>query len=252
MQACWRKGGLPRSLVPVPQASSSRTVCQRRSYVAFNPLGWVKEKVAPQHREKQSKEEIAEAKKQAAQEGNQVGLFDAPPKVVEKKQPKARETRALSSVSRRGKPIETKEPILRSHTGSSTCSPTKISGKPIDWAILQMQFSEKRASTRIMNMLATAKDHAQRYKKMDQSKLIVSEAWVTKGVRPPKRIEPRGRNHYGVRHHPNSKMTVVLRHGKTVEEKQAQRREKILKRIVSAGVTREDVPLRNPAPTWCW
>jgi len=49
----------------------------------------------------------------------------------------------------------------------------QISGKPIDWAILQMQFSEKRASTRIMNMLATAKDHASRYKKMDLSKVVV-------------------------------------------------------------------------------
>lgn len=50
---------------------------------------------------------------------------------------------------------------------------SQISGKPIDWAILQMQFSQKRASTRIMNMLATAKDHASRYKKMDLSKVIV-------------------------------------------------------------------------------
>lgn len=49
----------------------------------------------------------------------------------------------------------------------------QISGKPIDWAILQMQFSEKRASTRIMNMLATAKDHALRYKHMSSSKVIV-------------------------------------------------------------------------------
>lgn len=49
----------------------------------------------------------------------------------------------------------------------------QIAGKPIDYAILQMQFSEKRASTRIMNMLATAKDHAVRYKRLDEPKLIV-------------------------------------------------------------------------------
>lgn len=49
----------------------------------------------------------------------------------------------------------------------------QISGKPIDHAILQMQFSEKRPSTRIKNMLVTAKDHAARYKHLDQSKLIV-------------------------------------------------------------------------------
>jgi large subunit ribosomal protein L22 len=49
----------------------------------------------------------------------------------------------------------------------------QIAGKPIDYAILQMQFSEKRASTRIMNMLATARDHASRYKKLEQEMLIV-------------------------------------------------------------------------------
>ena len=36
-----------------------------------------------------------------------------------------------------------------------------------------MQFSEKRASSRIMNMLATARDHAVRYKRLTESKLVV-------------------------------------------------------------------------------
>ena len=49
----------------------------------------------------------------------------------------------------------------------------QISGKPIDYAILQMQFSEKRASKRIQNMLALAKQHAINYKNLDPSKLIV-------------------------------------------------------------------------------
>ncbi len=51
----------------------------------------------------------------------------------------------------------------------------QISGKPIDHAILQMQFSEKRASTRIMNMLATARDHAVRYKGLDGQRLVVGK-----------------------------------------------------------------------------
>lgn len=51
----------------------------------------------------------------------------------------------------------------------------QISGKPIDHAIMQMQFSEKRASNRIKSMLVTAKLHATVYKNMDSSKLIVCE-----------------------------------------------------------------------------
>jgi large subunit ribosomal protein L22 len=51
----------------------------------------------------------------------------------------------------------------------------QISGKPIDHAIVQMQFSEKRASKRIKSMLATAKLHATAYKNMNASKLVVGE-----------------------------------------------------------------------------
>ena len=53
----------------------------------------------------------------------------------------------------------------------------QISGKPIDYAILQMQFSEKRAGTRILNMLATARDHASRYKRLQEGKLVVGKSY---------------------------------------------------------------------------
>lgn len=50
----------------------------------------------------------------------------------------------------------------------------QISGKPIDSAILQMMFSEKRASNRIKSMLVVARDHAQ-LKGLDEKKLVVGE-----------------------------------------------------------------------------
>jgi hypothetical protein len=49
----------------------------------------------------------------------------------------------------------------------------QISGKPIDHAILQMMFSEKRASKRIKSMLVLAREHALRYKGLNHSKLVV-------------------------------------------------------------------------------
>lgn len=168
----------------------------------------------------------------------------------------------------------------------------QISGKPIDYAILQMQFSEKRASRRIKSMLVLAKRHAISYKSLDPSKLIIcelssfsfsqtippppvyisflcfspspeiiyddlssdfpAESWVTKGPNSLKRLEPRGRAHFGIRVHPDSRMTVVLREGKTFDEKKNKAREKKLRAVRSAGVVREDVPLRNPAPMWGW
>jgi len=81
---------------------------------------------------------------------------------------------------------------------------------------------------------------------------LSAEAWVTKGSKRIKRLEVRGRGHLGIRIHPDSRMHVILREGKTVEEKHKELRRKQLKRIVSAGLVREDIPIRNPAQRWCW
>jgi large subunit ribosomal protein L22 len=70
-------------------------------------------------------------------------------------------------------------------------------GKPIDYSILQMQFSQKRAAKRIKSTLALARDHAV-IKGLNLSKMVVAEAWVGKG-RTFKRIEPKGRGRTGVR-----------------------------------------------------
>lgn len=53
----------------------------------------------------------------------------------------------------------------------------QISGKPVDQAILQMVFSEKRASKRLKSMLCVARDHAVDYKGLDRDKLIVCECF---------------------------------------------------------------------------
>lgn len=49
----------------------------------------------------------------------------------------------------------------------------QIAGKPVDSAILQMMFSEKRASKRIKSMLVVAKSHAVKLKSLDEGKLVV-------------------------------------------------------------------------------
>ena len=52
----------------------------------------------------------------------------------------------------------------------------QIAGKPIDHAILQMQFSEKRASKRIKSMLVVAKSHATKLKSLDEGRLVVGQS----------------------------------------------------------------------------
>lgn len=67
-----------------------------------------------------------------------------------------------------------------------------------------------------------------------------------------KRIEIKGRGKVGIRKKYTAKMHVLLEEGMTLEEKMKKAREYKLGRIVSAGLVREDVPLRNPSPAWAW
>lgn len=147
----------------------------------------------------------------------------------------------------------------------------QIAGKPIDHAILQMMFSEKRASKRIKSMLVVAKSHAVKLKDLNEGRLVVceyfraassarcahatsctAESWVTKGPNQIKRYDMKGRGRAGIKTHPHSRLHVLLKEGKTRAEVQAEDRARKLNRIASAGLVREDVPIRNPGPAWAW
>ncbi|KIM46194.1 hypothetical protein M413DRAFT_426387 [Hebeloma cylindrosporum] len=220
----------------------------------FRPLEWVREKLATGVKENQPEEEIQAAKEQAKKEGVSNVFED-----VSAAKPKVEALMKSREQGKKKAPSKLKPSSHKYSTANFKISHRKlnmlgrqISGKPIDYAILQMQFSEKRASTRVLNMLATARDHAARYKKLEQGKLVIAEAWVTKGPRPPTRIEPRGRGHYGTRTHPHSKISVILKEGSTLEQQKAAARKRKLSKIVSAAIVREDKPIRNPSPTWGW
>ncbi|TFK75917.1 mitochondrial 50S ribosomal protein L22 [Pluteus cervinus] len=222
---------------------------------SMNPLNWIKEKLVPGIRDRQTKEEVQAGKQQAAEEGKR-NIFEAASAPQQDGGDGAKKVKATRVRIGWGKPRPTEHKYSTSNFKIShrklNLLGRQISGKPIDYAILQMQFSEKRASSRIMNMLATARDHAVRYKKLNETKLVVSEAWVTKGPKRSKKLEPRGRGHYGIRIRGSSRMHVVLEEGKTIEEKKAQDRARKLRRIVSAHHVREDKPIRNPPSTWTW
>lgn len=222
----------------------------RRNASNFNPLQWIQQKFSPSIRKsatpdapKQETADLVSAQEEAFVESK--GL-------TRHKKQKASE--AIPEVHKKPPALEHKYSTANfkiSHRKLNMLG-RQISGKPIDHAVLQMQFSEKRASNRIKSMLVTAKLHATVYKNMDPSKLIVSEAWVTKGPKQLKRLEPRGRGKFGIRVHPDSRLHVVLRPGKTFDQVRNELRERRLRKIVSPGLVREGVPLRNPASFWQW
>lgn len=128
-------------------------------------------------------------------------------------------------------------------------------GKPIDYAILQMQFSQKRAAKRIKSTLVLARDHAV-IKGLDLSRMIVAEAWVGKG-RTFRAFEPKGRGKYGIRKSFQAKMSIVLREGKTWEEKNKDKLDlerKRVRRIGTGGVIRTNLPIVNTHQRagWQW
>lgn len=164
----------------------------------------MREKISPQPKEKQTKKDIDVAKKQAAEQGTQ-SVFDIQPVVSNRATTVAKTSAVRKGIVDAGKVVRKPRPkevrfcfinviscwlkdfwqhkystanFKISHRKLNMLA-NQISGKPVDWAILQMQFSEKRASARIMNMLATAKDHATRYKRLNRSKLIVCKFLCT-------------------------------------------------------------------------
>ncbi|KAF8311167.1 ribosomal protein L22 [Clavulina sp. PMI_390] len=210
-----------------------------------------------------------EAAKQAQEAQGEANLFDSVSRKIESREQEelrkavggdvpegmtAAEARRMMK-RKAGKPAHTEH---RYSTASFKISHRKlnalgrqISGKPIDQAVLQMMFSEKKASTRIKSMLCIARDHAVDYKGLDRSRLVVSQAWVEKGSKQ-KRVDIKGRGRTGIKEHVNARLRVILSHGLTYEERIAKEHAYKLGKIRSPGLMREDTPVRNYGPAWAW
>lgn len=75
---------------------------------------------------------------------------------------------------------------------------------------------------------------------------------MNKGKKASKKLEPRGRGHFGIRIKERSRMKIVLKEGQTLEEKKAAEHKYKLNRVVSANSVREDKPIRKPGAMWTW
>lgn len=215
---------VPRAVAPV----------QTRSLFDFAlPKSW--------RRNSQKKEETPAPVEPAAEEPKTESVFDEVVEAVEK-QKKARRAHEHSYKSAYHK---------MSHRKLNDIS-RQVAGMPVDEALIQLQFSEKRAAkTWVKSTLALARDHAVA-KGMDRSKLVVSQSWVSKGVKIA-RLDIKGRGRMGIKHHPSARVHFLLKEGKTWEQKLADKRKKELSKIKSAGVVREDGKIRRKTVSgWAW
>ncbi|EIW67368.1 hypothetical protein TREMEDRAFT_33648, partial [Tremella mesenterica DSM 1558] len=127
----------------------------------------------------------------------------------------------------------------------------QVAGLPIDEAILQMDFSEKRASKWIRSMLAWSRDSAIE-KGIRRSRMVVAQSWVSKGPKI-RRIDIKGRARMGVKHHPTARLHILLNEGQTYDQVMARKWDKELNKVRSAGIVREDGKLRRKVISgWTW
>jgi len=247
--------------VPGPSRLLAETPASPRHESSFNPLTWISKTFSPAPAEpEKTTQEPERANEKAAtppQPAESSSIFAAVPVPVESKATRSRPKGTLRFTKPQVSDIPTpfhKEstvPFVISHRKLNKLG-RQIAGKPIDYAILQMQFSDKRAGLKIKDLLVNAKQKAVQRRRMDSPTLVVAEAWVNKRATRNRKMVAQGRGHRGVRIKPSSSLTVVLKEGKTMEQLKADARKRKLSRIVSAAVTREDKPLRNAGPMWAW
>jgi len=89
-----------------------------------------------------------------------------------------------------------------------------IRGKKVDRALAELTFSRKRVSLDVKKTLQSAIANAENNHSLDVDSLVVSEAFVGKGL-VMKRFSPRARGRAGRITKPFSQLTIVVR---SVEE----------------------------------
>ncbi|KAJ1899896.1 39S ribosomal protein L22, mitochondrial [Kickxella alabastrina] len=113
----------------------------------------------------------------------------------------------------------------------------QITGLPLTEAIRQMQFSAKKAATKIRHSLVWARKNAVFQKEMNPDNMFVKLARVGKG-KYRKRLDPKARGRFGVIRIPYSHMKYVVWEKRPEEKPQARN---AVERALLAG----DLPKRK-------
>ncbi|GAA5913159.1 mitochondrial 54S ribosomal protein uL22m MRPL22 [Sporobolomyces salmoneus] len=127
--------------------------------------------------------------------------------------------------------LSTKKPTFhKSSTANFKTSKRKlndlarlVAGRTADEALLQLQATQKKQAPRLLSMIALARDHAVA-KGLRREKLVIAQSWVTKGPALA-RLDIKGRGRHGIKHHPSSKLHVLLAEGETKEQLRRQKKQ---------------------------
>ncbi|KAI9276167.1 ribosomal protein L22/L17 [Sporodiniella umbellata] len=154
-----------------------------------------------------------------------------------------------------GKPAE-KE--YRFSSSNFRASPQKLNmlarqirNLPVDEAIRQMEFSDKRTAKKVLHNLAFAKKNAADQK--DMHNLIVSQAWVGKGTFQ-KRVNAHGRGQFGIKETKRAHIKFLFKEATSANQTKLDRRNirgwKQTKKVWTPLL--ETKPVYNPKPFYNW
>lgn len=200
------------------------------------------------------------AARSAAQQKGRSNLFDIQPSrqvlplkkhIKERIQLKPQPGRPWYKTYKIKEEIDARTRTLHSSHRKLNKLANQISGKPIDYAILQMQFSEKRVSEQVRRLLLETKQRAKELE-MNVDQLVVSQAWVGKGPKMPKVIDIRARGKFGVKRRSRSHLTIRLGRGMTEKQVLEKRAQRALDKIRIAEPVKEETRVRFSAPQWAW
>jgi large subunit ribosomal protein L22 len=120
-------------------------------------------------------------------------------------------------MSKKSAPRRVAETEARAFSRSIRVSPRKLNllaqsirGKSAGAALSQLQFSPKRVAEEVKKVLESAIANAENNHQLDVDQLIVSEAYVGKGI-IMKRWRPRARGRVGRIMKPFSNLTIIVR-----------------------------------------
>ncbi|ORY77277.1 ribosomal protein L22/L17 [Leucosporidium creatinivorum] len=210
-------------------------------------------------------------KKRSADDTTPAAAADSaqPGKAIKSDQPKglfdaAVEGEEVQEIIRQGQGPAKQATFHKSSTANFKTSRRKlndlsrlIAGLGADEAILQLKVSPKKQASRLLSMLALARDHAIA-KGLSRDRLVVAQSWTTPGP-SLQRLDIKGRGRYGVKHHPSSKLHVLLAEGLTDEEKRRQRKQDQWRRSLrgltegdGVGVGRSKPVINTQVGGWKW
>ncbi len=100
--------------------------------------------------------------------------------------------------------------LLRTSPQKLNLVAAMIRGKKVEKALSDLTFSKRRISADVKKCLQSAIANAENNHNLDVDELIVSEAWVGKGL-VMKRGRPRARGRFGRIHKPFAEITIKVR-----------------------------------------